>query len=99
MLITRRSAKPSVVGRPPHALLRRLHPHTFDWRRVPRLHTLLDIPFSKGRFWNRGDLSTTEQMIAVGVRATPFDQDFDLIINVAVGGTNGWFPDGQGNEP
>jgi hypothetical protein len=23
---------------------------------------------------------------------TPFDQDFYLILNVAVGSTNGWFP-------
>lgn len=25
--------------------------------------------------------------------------EFYLIMNVAVGGTNGWFPDGQGNKP
>ena len=31
---------------------------------------------------------------------TPRDGlDFFLILNVAVGGTNGWFPDGQGNKP
>ncbi|KAJ7758801.1 GH16 beta-1,3-glucan recognition protein, partial [Mycena maculata] len=29
-----------------------------------------------------------------GTRAAPFDQPFYLIMNVAVGGTNGWFPDG-----
>ena len=29
----------------------------------------------------------------------PFDQQFYLIMNVAVGGTNGWFPDGVGNKP
>ncbi|KAF8525030.1 concanavalin A-like lectin/glucanase domain-containing protein [Hysterangium stoloniferum] len=29
----------------------------------------------------------------------PFDQPFYLILNVAVGGTNGWFPDGVGNKP
>ncbi|KAK9366564.1 concanavalin A-like lectin/glucanase domain-containing protein [Lipomyces kononenkoae] len=29
----------------------------------------------------------------------PFDQDFYLILNVAVGGTNGWFPDNEGNKP
>ncbi|KAK9374252.1 concanavalin A-like lectin/glucanase domain-containing protein [Lipomyces chichibuensis] len=29
----------------------------------------------------------------------PFDQEFYLILNVAVGGTNGWFPDNQGNKP
>ncbi|KAF5378975.1 hypothetical protein D9757_009121 [Collybiopsis confluens] len=31
--------------------------------------------------------------------SAPFDQDFYLIMNVAVGGLNGWFPDGQGNKP
>lgn len=30
---------------------------------------------------------------------TPFDQEFYLILNVAVGGTNGYFPDGEGGKP
>lgn len=30
---------------------------------------------------------------------TPFDQDFYLIMNVAVGGTNGWFEDGESGKP
>jgi len=34
-----------------------------------------------------------------GDAATPFDQDFYLIINLAVGGTNGWFKDGAANKP
>ena len=34
-----------------------------------------------------------------GNPATPFDQDFYLIINVAVGGTNGWFEDGKAGKP
>jgi hypothetical protein len=29
----------------------------------------------------------------------PFDQDFYLIMSLGVGGTNGWFPDGQGDKP
>ncbi|OSD04758.1 glycoside hydrolase family 16 protein [Trametes coccinea BRFM310] len=29
----------------------------------------------------------------------PFDQPFYLIMNVAVGGTNGWFPEGVGDKP
>ncbi|EJD37768.1 concanavalin A-like lectin/glucanase [Auricularia subglabra TFB-10046 SS5] len=29
----------------------------------------------------------------------PFDQSFYLILDVAVGGTNGWFPDGKGKKP
>lgn len=31
--------------------------------------------------------------------ATPFDQNFYLILNVAVGGTNGWFEDGVAGKP
>ncbi|KAK0726028.1 glycoside hydrolase family 16 protein [Lasiosphaeris hirsuta] len=30
---------------------------------------------------------------------TPFDQDFYLILNVAVGGTNGWFEDNEAGKP
>lgn len=30
---------------------------------------------------------------------TPFDQEFYLIMNVAVGGTNGWFQDGKSGKP
>jgi len=32
-----------------------------------------------------------------GGKMAPFDRDFYLILNVAVGGTNGFFPDGVGN--
>ncbi|KAI4190933.1 MAG: hypothetical protein L6R41_000452 [Letrouitia leprolyta] len=34
-----------------------------------------------------------------GVKSTPFDQEFYLILNVAVGGTNGWFKDGVAGKP
>ncbi|KAI9649850.1 hypothetical protein NHQ30_002432 [Ciborinia camelliae] len=34
-----------------------------------------------------------------GNPGTPFDQAFYLILNVAVGGTNGYFPDKVGNKP
>jgi hypothetical protein len=30
---------------------------------------------------------------------TPFDQNFYLILNVAIGGTNGFFKDKVGNKP
>ena len=33
------------------------------------------------------------------VNSAPFDRDFYLILNVAVGGKNGWFPENQGNKP
>jgi beta-glucanase (GH16 family) len=34
-----------------------------------------------------------------GQDSTPFDQEFYLILNVAVGGTNGWFQDGVARKP
>lgn len=34
-----------------------------------------------------------------GNPSTPFDQPFYLILNVAVGSRNGWFPDGLGKKP
>jgi len=34
-----------------------------------------------------------------GRENTPFDVDFYLILNVAVGGTNGWFEDGKAGKP
>ncbi|KAJ7226493.1 concanavalin A-like lectin/glucanase domain-containing protein [Mycena haematopus] len=55
-------------------------------------------------FWTRGDFppvvqNGTESVVLEnpwvnGTKAAPFDQAFYLIMNVAVGGTNGWFPDG-----
>ena len=36
---------------------------------------------------------------ATGRDQTPFDQEFYLILNVAVGGTNGWFEDGKSGKP
>lgn len=34
-----------------------------------------------------------------GEASTPFDQPFYLILNVAVGGSNGWFEDGKDDKP
>jgi hypothetical protein len=38
-------------------------------------------------------------MLECGMRNTPFDQRFYLILNVAVGGTNGFWKDGVGTKP
>lgn len=70
-----------------------------------RLLQVLYIKFNEP-FWTRGDFSASnsngtinENPWASGSDATPFDQEFYLILNVAVGGTNGWFPDGVGGKP
>jgi beta-glucanase (GH16 family) len=63
------------------------------------------------KLWDRGkfpsyDKTNGTQLVSPWDKAgettppsRPFDQDFCLILNVAVGGTNGWFEDGQGNKP
>ncbi|CZR59178.1 related to beta-1,3-glucan binding protein [Phialocephala subalpina] len=62
--------------------------------------------FSKP-FWNQGGFPYTDAngtrfvdpWSQTGRPQTPFDQEFYLIINVAVGGTNGWFQDGTDGKP
>ncbi|KAF5323729.1 hypothetical protein D9619_012970 [Psilocybe cf. subviscida] len=73
-----------------------------------RLHTLLDMRFDRP-FFERGDFPEVifngSSLVALqnpwinGTNATPFDQEFYLIMNVAVGATTGWFPEAQGNKP
>ncbi|KAG6830499.1 hypothetical protein H0H87_007856, partial [Tephrocybe sp. NHM501043] len=91
------------------------HTYTMEWTdkflRISvdtRLHTLLDMRFNKP-FFQRGEFPEVvfngSSLVALqnpwinGTNATPFDQEFYLILNVAVGSTNGWFPEGQGNKP
>ncbi|KAL8640534.1 MAG: hypothetical protein Q9228_002552 [Teloschistes exilis] len=57
--------------------------------------------------WQRGQFPLsdsngtrlTDPWSQTGNKATPFDQSFYLIINVAVGSTNGWFKDGASGKP
>ncbi|KJA17901.1 glycoside hydrolase family 16 protein [Hypholoma sublateritium FD-334 SS-4] len=73
-----------------------------------RLHTLLDLQFNEP-FFKRGQFPQTtfngSTPVAVqdpwinGTNATPFDQEFYLILDVGVGSTNGWFPEDQGGKP
>ncbi|KAN0096478.1 glycoside hydrolase family 16 protein [Hyaloscypha variabilis] len=57
--------------------------------------------------WDRGNFGAAivnhsalhDPWSQTGQRNTPFDQDFYLILNVAVGGTNGYFPDGVDSKP
>ncbi|KAJ7103738.1 glycoside hydrolase family 16 protein [Mycena epipterygia] len=74
-----------------------------------RVHTVLDITTktSKESFWNRANFPATaqngssEQVITNPYTNinSPFDKPFYLIIDLAVGGTSGWFPDKVGNKP
>jgi len=84
---------------------------TQDFLRIyvdTRLHTLLEFRFNQP-FFQRGDfpqiifngsgLAPLPNPWINGSYSTPFDQEFYLIMNVGVGSTNGWFPDGQGKKP
>ncbi|TEB25014.1 glycoside hydrolase family 16 protein [Coprinellus micaceus] len=67
-----------------------------------RLHHLLDLKVKKS-FWDFGEfppmISQGAESVALsnlwvnGTKAAPFDQKFYLILDVGVGGTNGWFPE------
>ncbi|KAF9264998.1 glycoside hydrolase family 16 protein [Marasmius fiardii PR-910] len=69
-----------------------------------RLHHLFETKLNED-FWDRGEfpavIQNGSEVINLsnpwvnGTKAAPFDQRFYLILNVAVGGTNGWFPDGN----
>ncbi|KAJ8517883.1 hypothetical protein ONZ45_g4983 [Pleurotus djamor] len=91
------------------------HTYTFEWTEDfmrlsvdSRLHHMLDLVINVP-FFERGDFPPVVQngssTIVLknpwvnGTKAAPFDQKFYLILNVAVGGTNGWFPDNQGQKP
>lgn len=73
-----------------------------------RLLQVFFVKFNKYRsMWDRGGFGKTivnhsalfDPWSQTGKPSTPFDQPFYLILNVAVGGTNGFFPDGVGNKP
>jgi len=52
-----------------------------------------NFPSTCANPWNATNPSTTPNNMA------PFDQEFFIKFNVAVGGTNTYFPDGVGNKP
>ncbi|KAK7467309.1 hypothetical protein VKT23_004366 [Stygiomarasmius scandens] len=78
-----------------------------------RLQAMLDLSIKKEKnsFWNRGHFPQTAQNGSTqavvqniyqeknGGWNAPFDQKFYLILDLAVGGTSGWFPDGVGDKP
>ena len=73
-----------------------------DTRLLQVLYTGFDKPmWSKGEFPPSDSNGTliVDPWSQTGRDSTPFDQDFYLILNVAVGGTNGWFEDGVAGKP
>ena len=68
-----------------------------------RLLQVLYTPFNQP-LWERGnfplsDSNGTRLINPWPSTTAPFDQKFYLIMNVAVGGTNGWFKDGASGKP
>ena len=63
-------------------------------------NTVLSVPINQS-FWEFGNWSDSglDNPWISGDQSAPFDQKFYLLINLAVGGTNGYFPDGVGNKP
>lgn len=74
-----------------------------------RLLQVFFVSFADGKknMWDRGGFGQDivnnsalhDPWSQTGKPNTPFDQPFYLILNVAIGGTNGFFPDQKGNKP
>lgn len=70
-----------------------------------RLMQVLYVPFNKalwqrGSFWKKTNQNHTAYKNTWGDSMNaPFDQPFYLILSLGVGGTNGWFEDGQSGKP
>jgi hypothetical protein len=60
----------------------------------------MTLPIEKS-FWDLGgyDDMGVHNPWSGQSKVAPFDQKFYLIFNVAVGGTNGYFPEGLGRKP
>ena len=57
---------------------------------------MLDVDTSSETFWQRGGWSGRDNPWTHETDLNaPFNQEFFLILNVAAGGTNGYFPDGE----
>ncbi len=59
-------------------------------------NVVLSVPITEPFFKKGGWGTQWNNPWQDGPINAPFDQDFYLIINLAVGGTNGYFPDGFG---
>ncbi|XP_062507119.1 beta-1,3-glucan-binding protein-like [Corticium candelabrum] len=63
-------------------------------------NVILSVPITES-FWEKGEYAAKsyDNPWVAGGRNAPFDQKFYFVINLAVGGTNGYFPDNQGGKP
>lgn len=66
------------------------------------MYTHFDEPFWKYGQFHLADANGTRLINPwekTNSTTAPFDQEFYLVINVGVGGTNGWFKDEQAGKP
>jgi beta-glucanase (GH16 family) len=82
------------------------HTYEMDW--TPEGITLsidgettMSVSPGEGGFWEYGDFAArapgTDNPWRTGSSMAPFDKEFHFLMNVAVGGTNGFFPDSWTN--
>ncbi|WVW84865.1 hypothetical protein I302_106900 [Kwoniella bestiolae CBS 10118] len=83
----------------------------FMWTYIDsRVAQVISYRFNKESFWSRGKFPTTytnntevikliNPWLASSENNAPFDQPFYLMIDLAVGSQDGWFPDGTGGKP
>ena len=65
-----------------------------------RDNVVLQMPLNES-LWSKGGfdkLDGIDNPWEGSSQAAPFDQKFYLVLNVAVGGTNSYFPDGEGGK-
>ena len=61
---------------------------------------VLNLDFTQQSFWQRGGFPANFANPWVGQpNSAPFDQEYYFTLNLAVGGTSGYFPDGMGGKP
>ncbi|KAF8940282.1 hypothetical protein BGZ47_007804 [Haplosporangium gracile] len=78
------------------------HVFTLDWtpngiKTFVDGNLLLNVPFDD--MFRKGKFPPWVENLWENSHAAPFDQEFYLIMNVAVAGTAGYFPDGVGGKP
>ncbi|WWC88556.1 uncharacterized protein L201_003467 [Kwoniella dendrophila CBS 6074] len=83
----------------------------FMWTYIDsRVSQVISYRFNKESFWTRGKFPTTytnntevikliNPWLSSQENVAPFDQPFYLMIDLAVGSQDGWFPDGTGGKP
>ncbi|WWC70921.1 uncharacterized protein I206_104873 [Kwoniella pini CBS 10737] len=83
----------------------------FMWTYIDsRVAQVMSFRFAKEPFWSRGKFPTTytnntevikliNPWLSSSENNAPFDQSFYLMIDLAVGSQDGWFPDGVGGKP